>query len=116
MGAQVLQRRGPLPSGAPRTDAPRQQVVRWLLDNLRHEEAVAQLAQTLTPLWEEKGTGGTAAMKLGRAVDAALDALEAMPSLEPGAGGGGEQVPKETGAASGIEAHAPGPELCTRVP
>jgi hypothetical protein len=69
-------------------------VVRWLLDNLRHEEAVAQLEQELLPCWEEKGLGSTARGKLGRAVDAALDTLEALPLLEPGAGGGGKQPPK----------------------
>ena len=90
----MLERRGPLPSGAPSTDAPRQQVVRWRLDNLRHEEAVAQLELELLPCWEEKGLGSTARGKLGRALDAALDALEALPLLAPGAGGAGEQLPK----------------------
>jgi len=116
MGAQVLERRGPLPPGAPSTDATRKIVSRWLLDNLRHEEAVVQLAQKLPEGWETKGLGGTAAVMLGKAVDAALDKLEALPLQEFSAGGGGEQLPKETGAASGIKAHAPCPKLCTRVP
>jgi len=116
MGAQVLERRGPLPPGAPSTDATRQIISRWLLDNLRHEEAVVQLAQKLPVDWEKKGIGGTAAVRLGEALNAALDALEALPLQEFSAGGGGEQLPKETGAASGIKAHAPCPELCTRVP
>jgi hypothetical protein len=111
MGAQVLERRGPLPSGAPRTDAPRQTVARWLLDNLRHDEAVVQLAQELPVDWEKKGIGGTAAVMLGEAVNSALYALEALPLQGIGAGGGGEQAPKQTGAASGIKAHAPCPKL-----
>ena len=55
--------------------------MRWLLDNLPHEAAVAQLAHTLLPRWEEKGIAGTAAAKTGEALNTALEALEALPSL-----------------------------------
>ena len=73
-----------------------EQVVRWLLDNLSHEAAVAQLAHKLLPRWEEKGIAGTTAAKTGEALNTALDALEALPLLEPGAGGGGRKLPEVT--------------------
>jgi hypothetical protein len=81
MGAQVLQRRGTLLSGAPRTNSTHQHVARWLLDNLCHEEAVVQLAQKLPEGWGKRGIGGTAAVRMGEALDTALDALEALPLL-----------------------------------
>ncbi|KAJ1483510.1 hypothetical protein T484DRAFT_1667548, partial [Baffinella frigidus] len=87
----VLDQRGPLPSGAPGTDATRPQIVRWLLNNLHHEEAVLQLEQQLLPLWEQKGIGGTTAAKTGEALHRALDALSAPPQ-ESSPGGGGEHL------------------------
>ena len=103
---QVLEQRGPLKSGAPGTDATPPQIVRWLLDNLHHEEAVRHMAQKLMPLWEKKGMGGTTASKTGQALNRALDALAA-PSQEPGCpgswggpGGGGEHlIEQDVGAA-----------------
>ena len=106
----MLERRGPLPSGAPSSNAPRQQVVRWLLDNLHHEAVVAQLAQKLPAGWDEKGSGGSTSAKTRDAVNKVLDALEALPLQEPPGGGEGEHLPKGAGAASGIKAHAPCPK------
>ncbi|KAJ1471732.1 hypothetical protein T484DRAFT_1842923, partial [Baffinella frigidus] len=101
---QVLQQRGTLPSGAPGTDAKGQEVVRWLLDNLRHEEAVLQLEQKLLPNWEQKGMGGTTAAKMGEALNCALGALsgDTEPAVESEAKGLGESSPrKRSGSAAG---------------
>jgi hypothetical protein len=118
---QILEQRGPLPSGAPATDATRPQIVRWLLDNLHHEEAVLQMEQKLLPLWEKKGMGGTTAAKMGEELNRALDALSApplggtaAPPQEPSPGG--EHLPNETGAASATKARAPCPQPCIRIP
>ena len=93
-------------TGVPSGNATHPEVAKWLLINLPLEPAVVELAQKLSVDWEKQGTNGT----LVDAVKKVLDALEALSSQEPGAGGGSEQLPKETGAASGIKAHAPCPK------
>jgi hypothetical protein len=103
-------------AGRPDGNATLSEVAKWLLINLPLEPVVVELAQGLSVDWEEKYKEG----KTGALVDAVkkvVDALEALSSQEPGTGGGGEQLPKETGAASGMKAHAPCPKpSCTLVP
>ena len=114
-----MARHKPLPSGVPSDDATRPVVVKWLLENQNsfpgcpgYDEAVAQLREELAQKkpegWEKQATD--ACKQLGSAVSRVLKALENTPSQEPCAGSGGEQLPEETGAASGIKAHAPCPK------